>query len=107
MVSIMRKRAGNAEVAPQPSIDEAGHEPLDQLQNFEKTHTLDPNLPIKELNEVDAIIASGNVEKGAKAEAALVEEDSPYPEVSKHPPSKPRRQVSGMLTQSLARCAPP
>ena len=86
MVAIMRRRAENAEAASRPSTDDAGPEPLEQLQNFEKIHKLDPNLPVEELKEVDAIIASGNAEKGAEAEAALVEENSPYPEVSKQPP---------------------
>ena len=106
MVSIMRKRAETAEVTPQPSSDEAAREPLAQLQDLEKKHNLDPNLPVADLAEVDAVVASGNAEKGAQAEAALAEENSPYPEVSKRQ-SQPCRQASGMLTQSLARCVPP
>lgn len=106
MVFIMRKRAANAEVTPPPLADEAGRGPLEQLQDFERMHKLDPNLPVEELNEVDAIVASGNADKGAEAEAALVEEDSPYPEVSKFP-SQRRRRAPERLTPSLTRCAPP
>lgn len=106
MFSIMRKRAANVEVTPPPPADEAGRDPSEQLQDFERIHKLDPNLPVEELNEVDAIVASGNAEKVAEVEAALVEENSPYPEVSKSP-SQPRHRASERLTPSLTRCAPP
>lgn len=42
---------------------------------------MDPNLPIDELNDVDAAIATGNAEKGIEIEHALMEDNSPYPEV--------------------------
>lgn len=81
----LRKRVDHAEVTPQNGSDDAdatGVEALNHLQNFEKLHKLDPNLPLDELNDVGAILASGNVEKGVEVEATLLEENSPYPEVS-------------------------
>lgn len=81
----LRKRADHAEVTPQHGSDDAeatGVEALNHLQNFEKLHKLDPNLPLDELNDVGDILASGNIEKGVEVEATLLEENSPYPEVS-------------------------
>lgn len=54
---------------------------MNALKRFEKMHHLDPNLPIDELNEVDAILHAGNAEKGVAIEQYLVEDNSPYPEV--------------------------
>ncbi|TQS34991.1 hypothetical protein Golomagni_04603 [Golovinomyces magnicellulatus] len=56
-------------------------EKLNHLQEFSDSHKLDPNLPFEELAEVDEILKSGNAEKGIKIEQALLEDDSPYPEV--------------------------
>lgn len=51
------------------------------LSAFKDEHILDPNLPIDELNEMDQGLAEGNAEKGVEIERALLEENSPYPEV--------------------------
>lgn len=90
MVFTFRKRSEAADVTPEaPSAttaeggaDTTGVETLNTLQHFEKMHKLDPNLPIDELNEVDAVLHSGNAEKGIEIEQALLEDNSPYPEVS-------------------------
>ncbi|RWA07198.1 hypothetical protein EKO27_g7903 [Xylaria grammica] len=58
-----------------------GAEALDTLKRFEHQHHLDPNLPADEIELVQASLASGDTEKAIKVEAALIEDDSPYPEV--------------------------
>ncbi|KAH8662219.1 OPT oligopeptide transporter protein-domain-containing protein [Xylariales sp. PMI_506] len=58
-----------------------GAEMLNTLKYFEQQHKLDPNLPIEELNDIDNVLIEGNCEKGAEVEAALMEDNSPYPEV--------------------------
>ena len=63
----------------------SGAEALSSLKQFEKMHHLDPNLPIDELNDVDAALDSSNAEKGLEVEQALIEDNSPYPEVSHFP----------------------
>lgn len=82
--SIFRKRHDAEEITPIPGpleADSSGIDLLKHLQQFEKAHKLDPNLPLDELNDVDAAIATGNAEKGIEIEHALMEDNSPYPEV--------------------------
>ncbi|KAI1485474.1 small oligopeptide transporter [Biscogniauxia mediterranea] len=69
------------EITPISEGDTSGVRALDTLKRFELQHKLDPNLPANELNNVDEILATGNAEKGLEVEAALIEDDSPYPEV--------------------------
>lgn len=52
------------------------------LKQFEKMHRLDPNMPLDELEQIDAAIRQGNAEKGVEIEHLIVEDNSPYPEVS-------------------------
>ncbi len=81
---LFRKRHEAEEITPIPGPLESnasGVDHLQHLQQFEKAHKLDPNLPIDELNDVDAAIATGNAEKGIEIEHALMEDNSPYPEV--------------------------
>lgn len=64
------------------------------LTQFEKMHRLDPNMPIDELEQIDAAIREGNAEKGVEIEHLIVEDNSPYPEVGCcyyycHPPMFP------------------
>ena len=54
---------------------------VDTLKNFKDIHKLDPNLPLEELDQVDAALRTGDVEKELAIEQALVEDNSPYPEV--------------------------
>lgn len=54
---------------------------VEELKKFEKLHKWDPNLPQAELDEVHAVLAGGDIEDGVAVEQALLEEDSPYPEV--------------------------
>ena len=61
-----------------------GIEALESLKHFEKMHHLDPNLPLDELNQVEAALNASNAEKGVEIEQVLVEDNSPYPEVSGH-----------------------
>lgn len=84
--SIFRKRHEAEEIIPLPGPLEmaaaaSGIDHLEQLQQFEKAHKLDPNLPIDELTDIDAAIATGNAEKGIEITNALMEDNSPYPEV--------------------------
>ncbi|PSR77259.1 OPT oligopeptide transporter protein-domain-containing protein, partial [Coniella lustricola] len=51
------------------------------LRQFEKMHHLDPNMPLDELEQIDAAIRQGNAEKGVEIEHLIVEDNSPYPEV--------------------------
>lgn len=87
-----RKRAVAEEISPastSSSSNEAaettGTEALKTLKHFEEQHKLDPNLPVEELNDVDAVLATGNAEKGVQIETNLLEENSPYPEVGTFP----------------------
>lgn len=84
MPSIFRKRHETEEITPIPGPLEAEASGIDKLQHlaqFEKMHKLDPNMPLDELSDVDAAIATGNAEKGLEIEHALMEDNSPYPEV--------------------------
>lgn len=56
------------------------------LKQFEKMHHLDPNMPMDELEQIDAAIRQGNAEKGVEIEHLIVEDNSPYPEVSERDP---------------------
>ncbi|KHN98781.1 small oligopeptide transporter, OPT family [Metarhizium album ARSEF 1941] len=83
-LSIFRKRHEVEEIMPVPEPVEGNSSGVDHLKHlaaFEKAHKLDPNLPIDELNDVDAALATGNAEKGLEIEHALMEDNSPYPEV--------------------------
>jgi len=55
---------------------------LNALKHFEMMHHLDPNLPLEELCEVDAALNGANAEKGVEIEQILIEDNSPYPEVT-------------------------
>ena len=58
---------------------------LKTLQEFEQEHQLDPNLPLEEVNAVEAAIEAADTEKAKELEAGL-EGNSPYPEVRRDPP---------------------
>lgn len=98
MPSIFRKRGEPEEITPYPALEDdaeaTGIEPLKALAQFEKAHKLDPNMPIDELNDVDTALATGNAEKGLEIEQALMEDNSPYPEVRRETPPRPREPVS-------------
>ncbi len=82
--SILRKRHEAEEITPVSGpleCDVSGIETLKHLHEYEKAHKFDPNFPIDELNDLDAAIATGNAEKGIEIEHALMEDNSPYPEV--------------------------
>jgi hypothetical protein len=84
MAFIFRKRHETEEITPIQGPAEAeasGIDKLRHLQQFEKAHKLDPNMPLDELSDIDAAIATGNAEKGLEIEHALMEDNSPYPEV--------------------------
>lgn len=91
--SIFRKRHEAVDITPMPGPLEAaaaassGVDTLEHLKQFEKAHKLDPNLPIDDLTDVDAAIATGNAEKGIEIEHALMEDNSPYPEVCARSPT--------------------
>lgn len=74
---------GTASPAGPPGSETTGIETLAVLRRFEKMHRLDSNLPVEELRDVDAVLASGgNAEKAVEVEHVLVEDNSPYLEVS-------------------------
>jgi OPT family small oligopeptide transporter len=67
-----------AEVLPGPGeVGDADAE----LRNFRQQHRWDPFLDIEKLDNIDAAISSGDVEKEAAIDESLIQEDSPYPEV--------------------------
>lgn len=107
MVFNFRKRAVAEEITPASTsssevIEVTGVEALNTLKGFEEQHKLDPNLPIEELNEVDTALASGDTEKGVEIETALLEENSPYPEVGLYP----SRLRPAKISKRVKRCAP-
>lgn len=80
----MRKRGDQEDITPYVigyDAETTGVETLNTLKFWEQQHKLDPNLPIEDLNEIDGVLAEGNCEKGIEVEAALLEDNSPYPEV--------------------------
>lgn len=82
--SILRKRHEAEEITPVSGPlegDATGIDHLKHLYEYEKSHKFDPNLPIDELNDLEAAIATANGEKGIEIEHALMEDNSPYPEV--------------------------
>ncbi|KAK7209644.1 hypothetical protein V2G26_016822 [Clonostachys chloroleuca] len=84
MASLFRKRREAEEITPIPGPPDgqsSSIEKLKGLNDFDKIHKLDPNMPIDDLNEFEAAIATGNDEKGFDIEHALMEDNSPYPEV--------------------------
>lgn len=52
-----------------------------ELKNFRKQHRWDPFLEVEKLNTIDNAIASGDPEKEAAIDGAIIQEDSPYAEV--------------------------
>lgn len=64
--------------------------PAAGLRKFKRIHKWDPFLDIEKLDDVDHALATGDIEKEAAIEGALLVEDSPYPEVraavSRHQP---------------------
>jgi hypothetical protein len=68
-------------MASSEGVEASGGEVLDALKRFEHQHRLDPNLPADEVKAVDTALANGDTEKALEVEVALVEDDSPYPEV--------------------------
>jgi hypothetical protein len=64
------------------STDFLSVDAIGALRRFSKEHELDPNLPLDELDEIDEVLKDGNAEKVAEVERVLLEENSPYPEVT-------------------------
>lgn len=83
--SILRKRNDAEEITPISGpiegAESTGADLLKQLHDYEKAHKFDPNMPIDELNDLEAAIATGATEKCLEIEHALMEDNSPYPEV--------------------------
>lgn len=73
------------------------------LRQFEKMHRLDPNMPMDELEQIDAAIRQGNAEKGVEIEHLIVEDNSPYPEVSQSP--KATRMIGATGPRVLTGCS--
>jgi hypothetical protein len=94
MVFGMRKRGDQDDITPYVigyDVETTGVETLNTLKYWEQQHKLDPNLPIEDLEEIDGVLAEGNCEKGIEVEAALLEDNSPYPEVRLMDPHVLRR----------------
>ncbi|PNY24300.1 Sexual differentiation process protein isp4 [Tolypocladium capitatum] len=56
-------------------------DPAAELRNFRKQHKWDPFLDTEKLDSIDEALDSGNLEKQTALDEALLQEDSPYPEV--------------------------
>jgi hypothetical protein len=95
------------------AIVASGYNPEDaitQLKKFEKLHRWDLHLPQSQIEGVSAAIESGDIEKEVAIEHALLEEDSPYPEVraavrnydEDQPANTIRAWVIGMLLTTIA-----
>ncbi|KAK0628567.1 putative isp4 protein [Bombardia bombarda] len=83
---IFRRRHHDGDVMPDIDDgsldgDDPSFETVSSLKQFEKSHRLDPNIPLDELDEVELALNSANAEKGAEIEQILAEDNSPYPEV--------------------------
>ena len=80
----------------------SGGTPLKKLQEFEQEHQLDPNLPLEEVNAVEAVLEAANAEEAKKLETDLGE-NSPYPEVRLVPPIfRPRSNSEGNRSARLS-----
>lgn len=84
--NILRKRNEVEEITPIPGplegAESSSTDILKHLDAYEKAHKFDPNFPIDELNDIEAAIATGSAaEKCPEIESALMEDNSPYPEV--------------------------
>lgn len=73
-----RADSTGAEIHPVLSAD---HNPDRELRRFRKQHKWDPFLENEKLDNIDDALATGNAEKEAAIDEALIQEDSPYPEV--------------------------
>jgi hypothetical protein len=62
-------------------VDSAVEAGVSQLEKFKIGHQWDYNLDAEEIQAVNKAVDSGDVEKEANFEHALLEEDSPYFEV--------------------------
>ncbi|KAI5867752.1 small oligopeptide transporter [Durotheca rogersii] len=88
MVFGFRKRVIARDVSREGSTssneggETASTQALHTLRHFEEQHKFDPNIRIQDLNDVDTVLAAGDTEKCIEVETALLEQDSPYPEVS-------------------------
>lgn len=52
-----------------------------EVKAFRKQHRYDPFLDDEKLRAVDSALDSGNIEKLRDLDNALIQDDSPYPEV--------------------------
>jgi len=55
--------------------------PEADLKKFKKLHQWDPFMEVEKLDNVDAVLQTGDLEKEMAVEESLLLEDSPYPEV--------------------------
>jgi OPT family small oligopeptide transporter len=87
-----RKRAEATEEpadSPEPQVAQASgidsdytvEQGVDQLKKFKKTHQWDYNLDYEQIDTVNKVLETDDVEKTANLEHTLLEEDSPYFEV--------------------------
>lgn len=80
---------------------QASFDAIGTLRRFSKNHELDPNLPIEELDAVDNAVEAaerGNAEEGKEVEREIMEENSPYPEVSHLPQRNPSPELTRIGT---------
>ncbi len=78
----------NRATATSTSIDAGvAAEATRNLKAFKQFHALDANLPVEELDAVEEALRVGDSEKEVAVERAILEDNSPYPEVRPAPAS--------------------
>lgn len=77
MVTLTRSRSG----VTQDTAEASGVQAKEELQNFRKQHKWDPFLDNEKLDTIESALHSDNAEKALAVDEALIQEDSPYPEV--------------------------
>ncbi|PHH63553.1 hypothetical protein CDD81_5740 [Ophiocordyceps australis] len=85
LVGVKAREMGASDSADSTALDlpaaSANHSTERELRRFRRQHKWDPFLDADKLQSVDAAIASGDAEKEAVVDDALIHQDSPYSEV--------------------------
>lgn len=77
-----RFKVRSEQTVPSDSAAASGIENPDaELRSFKKQHQWDPFLEVSKLEDIDAALDSGNIEKEAAIDQSLIQENSPYAEV--------------------------
>ena len=75
-MTLTKSRSATTDVA-----ESSGVQAQEELRNFRKQHKWDPFLDNEKLDTIETALHADNVEKAMAVDEALIQEDSPYPEV--------------------------